>query len=93
MIEWIKLDTGEYESKDGRFHALRSYDRIYGNHWELHDRTESDYYKGLYHEETLRMYKAMAETLLCENCICNSKDGCIRRDLEETIPVGQMPCK
>ena len=31
MITWEKLDAGEYESEDGRFYIIKTYDRIYGN--------------------------------------------------------------
>ncbi len=61
MIAWKKIEAGEYESEDGRFHIIKSYDRIYGNHWELHDRNEPDYYKGQYHENTLFDCKMKAE--------------------------------
>ena len=64
MINWVKLDAGEYESEDKRFYILRSYDRIYGNHWLLRDRSEEDYYKGLYHENALYQCKVRAESLL-----------------------------
>lgn len=64
MIKWIKLDAGEYESSDGRFLILKTYDRIYGNHWMLQDRNEPDCYKGQYHEETLGECKLKAEVLI-----------------------------
>ena len=63
MIKWNKLDAGEYESEDKRFYILQSYDRIYGNHWLLQDRKEPDYYRGQYHENTLRECKIKAEVL------------------------------
>lgn len=63
MIKWKKIEAGEYESEDGRFHILKTWDRIYGNHWQLHDSNESDYYKGLYHENTLLDCKLKAETV------------------------------
>jgi len=97
MIDWIKLDAGEYESSNHRFYIIKDYDRIYGDHWLLQDRNVPDYYKGQYHEDTLRDCKGVAETILreekCEKeCICNSKEGCIREDLEVTIPTGPLPC-
>ena len=64
MIKWKRLDAGEYESEDGRFYILQSWDRIYGNHWKLRDSNEPDYYKGLYDEATLRDCKAKAESIL-----------------------------
>ncbi len=63
-IGWIRLDAGEYESSDHRFYILKTYDRIYGNHWLLQDRDEPDYYKGQYNEYTLRDCKAKAETII-----------------------------
>ena len=67
MIDWVKLDAGEYESADHRFYIIKTYDRIYGNHWLLQDRNEPNYYRGQYHEETLRECKAMAKTLKRES--------------------------
>lgn len=37
MIEWEKIEAGEYKSRDGRFKILKTWDRIYGNHWCLMD--------------------------------------------------------
>lgn len=37
-MEWIKLEPGDYESQDERFHIFQSWDRIHGNHWQLSDR-------------------------------------------------------
>lgn len=64
IIKWKKLDAGEYESSDGRFYILKSWDRIYGNHWQLWDRSVPDKYKGLYYEKTLIQCKVMAMSLL-----------------------------
>ncbi len=36
-MEWIKIEAGEYWSKDERFHIIKAWDRIYGLHWELLD--------------------------------------------------------
>lgn len=63
MIKWNRLDAGEYESDDKRFYILQTYDRIYGNHWVLHDNNEPNRYKGRYDERTLRDCKAKAEVL------------------------------
>ena len=63
MIKWKRLSAGEYESSDGRFYILKGYDRIYGDHWVLHDRNEPDYYKGRYDEQTLLECKLKAEVL------------------------------
>lgn len=65
MIQWKKKkEAGEYESKYGRFYILKSWDQIYGNHWELHDNNEPNYYKGTYHEETFLNCKLKAEAIM-----------------------------
>ena len=64
MLKWVKKEAGEYESFMGRFHVLKTWDRIYGDHWQLRDRNEEDYYKGLYHQNTLMECKLMAEAIL-----------------------------
>ena len=64
MIKWKKIEAGDYESDDERFHVLKTWDRIYGDHWILRDRKIDDYYKGLYHENTLINCKLRAEQLL-----------------------------
>lgn len=63
MIAWKRIEAGEYESEDGRFHILKTWDRIYGNHWQLQDKNEPDYYKSLYDEQTLLDCKMKAETI------------------------------
>lgn len=37
VIEWKRIEAGEYWSKDDRFHILKTWDRIYNSHWELYD--------------------------------------------------------
>lgn len=64
MIKWIRIEPGEYRSEDERFHVVKTWDRVYGNHWELHDKNEPDYYKGKYDENTLLDCKLKAEALL-----------------------------
>jgi len=64
MIKWIRLEPGEYESEDQRFHILKTWNRVYGNHWQLQDRNEESYYKGQYHEQSLMGCKLKAEALL-----------------------------
>ena len=66
MIKWIKIEAGEYESEGGRFHIVKTWDRVYGNHWQLSDKNESDYYKGLYHEASLFECKLKAEGILLQ---------------------------
>ena len=63
MISWKRIEAGEYESEDGRFHILKTWDRVYGNHWQLRDRNEPDIYKGRYDESSLLDCKLKAETL------------------------------
>ena len=67
MPEWKKLDAGEYESTDGRFYILKTYDRIFGNHWCLFDHSIKDYYRSQYHEASLKDSKAKAEALVRTN--------------------------
>lgn len=63
MIQWKRIEAGEYMSADERFYIIKTWDRIYGNHWELHDKSIPDYYKGLYHEKTLLDCKLKAEAI------------------------------
>ena len=63
MIAWKRIDAGEYEIEDGRFHILKTWDRIYGNHWQLQDKNEPDYYKSLYDEQTLLDCKMKAKAI------------------------------
>lgn len=64
MIKWKRIEAGEYVSEDERFHILKTWDRVYGDHWQLHDKNNPDYYKGLYHEQTLLDCKLKAEAIL-----------------------------
>ena len=64
MIRWKRIEAGEYESEDERFHIEKTWNRIYGNHWELWDREEPDRYKGIYNEESLIACKLKAEMLM-----------------------------
>ncbi len=64
MIKWNKVEAGEYRSDDNRFHIIKTWDRIYGNHWQLNDGNSADYYKGLYQEQTLLDCKLKAEALV-----------------------------
>ena len=64
MIEWKRIEAGEYESKDGRFKILKTWDRIYGDHWVLHDTHNPDFYKGKYDEKTLLDCKLKAERIV-----------------------------
>ena len=64
MIKWKKIDAGEYESEDGRFYILKTWNRLYGNHWTIRDRFEEDYYKGLYNEETFHQCKVRDEQII-----------------------------
>lgn len=62
--KWIKVDAGEYVSADERFEAYRDYDRIFGNHWVLHDTTVADYYQSRMHYNSLKECKGVAATIL-----------------------------
>ena len=63
MLQWKKIEAGEYVTSDGRFHIIKTWNRIYGNHWQLRDRNEPDYYKGLYMEQSFLDCKLKAEIL------------------------------
>ena len=63
MLNWKRIDAGEYESECGRFHILKIWNRVYGNHWRLQDRNEENYYKGQYHEISMTDCKLKAETI------------------------------
>ncbi len=67
MITWKKLDAGEYDSTDERFHIIKTWDRIYGNHWELYDREDTspdNPNHGMYCEDSLKECKRVAEWIL-----------------------------
>ena len=36
-MKWDMIEAGEYWSEDERFHILKTWDRINGNHWQLTD--------------------------------------------------------
>ena len=60
-LEWKKLDAGEYESRDGRFYILKTWDRLNGDHWQLTDNTVEDYYKSHTACDSLKHAKHVAE--------------------------------
>lgn len=64
MLKWKKIEAGEYTDTTKRFHILKTWNRIYGNHWQLRDRNEPDYYKSIYNEQTLMECKLKAEALI-----------------------------
>ena len=66
MIKWIRLSSGEYESQDKRFYIIKTYDRIYKDHWKLMDRNEKDKAKSIWHQNTLLECKMAAEEILLE---------------------------
>lgn len=63
-MEWKMIEAGDWETTDGRFNAYTAYDRIYGNHWILVDRTVDNYYKSRYHEKTLKECIGVAKTIV-----------------------------
>ena len=72
MIKWVRNESGAYKDVSGRFTIMKTYDRIYGNHWQLHDANEPNYYKGIYDETSLRDCKSKAEAILQrEREFCN----------------------
>lgn len=60
-LEWRRIDAGEYESSGARFYILKTWDRIYGNHWLLQDKNVEDYYKSLTACDSLKHAKHVAE--------------------------------
>ena len=64
MIKWHRIEAGEYVGENERFRILKTWDRIYGNHWMLRDAEALDIYKGTYHERTLLECKLKAEGVL-----------------------------
>lgn len=69
MIKWIREEAGVYHDKIGRFKIIKTWDRLYGNHWKLFD-VEADIFKGVYHERTLLDCKLKAETIIKEKGDC-----------------------
>ena len=63
MIKWKRIEAGEYESENKRFYITKTYDRVYGDHWVLRDKSIKDCYKQQYHENTLLECKMQAENL------------------------------
>jgi hypothetical protein len=61
MIDWNRLNPGEYESFDKRFYITKSWNRLYGNHWKLYDRIDKN---RLYIERTLLSCKLQAERII-----------------------------
>ena len=58
-MEWIKVEAGEYWSKDERFHIIICWDRMHVNHWELWDTKTGETHPG----DSLRYCKQIAGTL------------------------------
>ena len=38
MMKWVKKEAGRYEDATGRFVISKTWDRSFGNHWELRDK-------------------------------------------------------
>jgi len=62
VLEWKRVEAGEYDSADGRFNICKTWDRLYGNHWRLTDHNIKDYYKAQTACESLKHAKHIAET-------------------------------
>lgn len=69
MIKWIREEAGVYHDKTGRLKIIKTWDRLYGNHWKLYDK-EADIFEGVYHERTLLDCKLKAETIIKEKGDC-----------------------
>lgn len=63
MLKWRKIEAGVYESEDERFYIVNTYDRVYGNHWLIRDRSKEPY-KGEYHQSTLTDCKALVKGIM-----------------------------
>ena len=59
-IEWITEGGGEYWSKDERFHILKNWNRIRGNHWYLFDAVLCKNYE----YDTLKECKSAAKRIV-----------------------------
>lgn len=46
MIKWVRIEAGDYESSDERFHIINGWDRINYIHWVLYDRNTNKEYVG-----------------------------------------------
>lgn len=86
MIEWIKKEAGEYISKDGRFHIVKTWNTIYGNLWHFTDNNR-DYYRDSYYDNTLKSYKHYAEKIVeqelmkSRECLDTFKLECVNNDI------------
>jgi hypothetical protein len=56
-MDWIRIEAGEYWSKDDRFQILKIWERIYNLHWLLDDRVKNKNY----HCNSLKECKRQAE--------------------------------
>ena len=63
MIEWIKKEAGDYISKDGRFHIVKTWNTVYGNHWHFTN-NNGDYCCDSYFGDTLKSCKHYAEKIV-----------------------------
>lgn len=59
-MEWIRIEAGEYWSKDDRFQILKVWDRIYGSHWNLSDGKTNNNYPC----DTLKQCKQKVEVIV-----------------------------
>ena len=64
MIKWVRIEAGEYKDEKDRFHIIKTWNRVYGNHWQLYDNQEENYYRGIYPEKTLLDCKLKAEAIV-----------------------------
>lgn len=60
MIEWTRIEAGDYESHDERFHIINGWDRINYVHWVLYDRNTRKEYVG----NSLKHCKQIAEEIV-----------------------------
>lgn len=81
-LQWKRIEAGEYESADGRFHVLQCWNRLYGEHWELTDNTVQDYYKARTACDSLKHAKHVAElTINRENGVHEKPSMSLTEDM------------
>lgn len=61
-MEWERIESGEYWSKDERFHIIKAWDRIYNAHWRLYDKNNNKQYPC----DSLKACKQQAEEIVAK---------------------------
>jgi hypothetical protein len=90
LIEWIKKEAGDYISKDKRFHIVKTWNTVYGNHWHFID-NNGDYYRDSYYGRCLKDCKHYAEKVVEQELmeskehLDNFKSECVNNDVTVII--------